>query len=67
MEIQDTLSSSSIVSGKRKTSIDGVLTSDMGLMLLREVASKIGIVFVANPSYVDHTMMDLISQRVNSV
>ena len=50
----------------------GVLTSDIGLMLLREVESKIGILSRIvealtdrrHPSYVDHTIADLISQRV---
>ena len=62
------------VSGKPVEAVfdGGVLTSDIGLMLLREVASKIGILSRIvealtnrrHPSYVDHTMMDLISQRV---
>ena len=53
------------VSGKPVEAVfdGGVLTSDMGLMLLREVASKIGILSRIvealtdrrHPSYVDHT------------
>ena len=62
------------VSGKQVEAVfdGGVLTSDIGLMLLREVASRIGILSRIvealtdrrHPSYVDHTMVDLISQRV---
>ncbi len=62
------------VSGKRveATFDGGILTSDTGAMLLREVESKIGILcrIVAaitdrrHPSYVDHPTMDLLTQRV---
>ena len=62
------------VSGKRveATFDGGILTSDTGAMLLREVESKIGILcrIVAaitdrrHPSYVDHPTMDLLRQRV---
>ena len=62
------------VSGKQVEAVfdGGALTSDIGLMLLREVASRIGILSRIvealtdrrHPSYVDHTMVDLISQRV---
>ena len=62
------------VSGKQVEAVfdGGVLTSDIGSMLLREVESKIGILSRIvealpdrrHPSYVDHTMSDLISQRV---
>ena len=70
---QRTLSFAS-VSGKQVEAVfdGGVLTSDMGVMLLREVASKTGILSRIvgaltdrrHPSYVDHTMADLIGQRV---
>ena len=76
VEVQDkhrTLSFAS-VSGKQVEAVfdGGVLTSDMGVMVLREMASQTGILsrIVAaltdrrHPSYVDHTMADLISQRV---
>ena len=62
------------VSGKQAEAVfdGGALTSDMGVMVLREVASKTGILsrMVAaltdrrHPSYVDHTLADLIRQRV---
>ena len=62
------------VSGKRveATFDGGILTSDSGVMLLREVESRIGILnqIVAaitdrrHPSYVDHPTMDLLRQRV---
>ena len=62
------------VSGKPVEAVfdGGVLTSDIGLMLLREVESKIGILSRIvealtdrrHPSYVDHTCADLINQRV---
>ena len=50
----------------------GTLTSDSGALLLREVESRIGIIAriagVLNdprhPSYVDHSLMDLLKQRV---
>ena len=76
MEVQDKHHRVSFasVSGKQVEAVfdGGVLTSDIGLMLLREVASKIGILsrIVAaltdrrHPSYVDHTCADLINQRV---
>ena len=76
MEFQDnqgTLPFAS-VSGKQAEAVfdGGALTSDMGVMVLREVASKTGILsrMVAaltdrrHPSYVDHTLADLIRQRV---
>ena len=62
------------VSGKPVEAVfdGGALTSDIGLMLLREVACKSGILSRIvealtdrrHPSYVDHTMANLISQRV---
>ena len=76
MEIQDKHHRISFasVSGKQVEAVfdGGVLTSDIGLMLLREVASKIGILSRIvealtdrrHPSYVDHTCADLINQRV---
>lgn len=76
MEVQDnqrTLPFAS-VSGKQVEAVfdGGVLTSDMGVMVLREVASRTGILsrIVAaltdrrHPSYVEHTLADLIRQRV---
>ncbi len=76
MDVQDnqcTLSFAS-VSGKQVEAVfdGGALTSDMGVMLLREVGLQTGILsrIVAaltdrrHPSYVDHTMADLIRQRV---
>ena len=76
MEVQDSQLSVPFasVSGKPVEAVfdGGVLTSDMGSMLLREVESKIGVLSRIvealpdrrHPSYVDHTMSDLISQRV---
>ena len=76
MEVQDKHHRVSFasVSGKPVEAVfdGGVLTSDIGLMLLREVASKIGILSRIvealtdrrHPSYVDHTCADLINQRV---
>ena len=62
------------VSGKRveATFDGGILTSDSGVMLLREVESRIGILCriveaitdLRHPSYVDHPTMDLLRQRV---
>ena len=50
----------------------GILTSDSGVMLLREAEARIGILhrMVAaltdhrHPSYVDHQTVDLVKQRV---
>ena len=76
MEVQDKHHRVSFasVSGKPVEAVfdGGVLTSDIGLMLLREVESKIGILSRIvealtdrrHPSYVDHTCADLINQRV---
>ena len=76
MEVQDKHHRVSFasVSGKPVEAVfdGGVLTSDIGLMLLRQVESKIGILSRIvealtdrrHPSYVDHTIADLISQRV---
>lgn len=76
MEFQDnqqTLSFAS-VSGKQAEAVfdGGAVTSDMGVMVLREVASNSGILSRIeaaltdrrHPSYVEHTMADLIRQRV---
>ena len=63
------------VSGKRveATFDGGILTSETGAMLFREVESNIGMYcarIVAaitdrrHPSYVDHPTMDLLRQRV---
>ena len=62
------------VSGKRveATFDGGMLTSDTGAMLLREVESKIGILCRIveaitdrrHPSYVDHPSVDLLRHRV---
>ena len=78
MEVQDNqrrLSFAS-VSGKQVEAVfdGGALTSDMGVMALREVASQTGILsrIVAaltdrrHPSYEDHTMADLASQPTMS-
>ena len=50
----------------------GILTSDSGVMLLREVETQIGILYRIveakpdrqHPSYVDHATVDLVKQRV---
>lgn len=76
MEVQDTHSKVSLASilGKQvEVTFDGgTLTSDSGALLLREVASKVGVVAELvksltdprHPSYVDHTLEDLVKQRV---
>ena len=76
MEVQDTHSKVSLASilGKQieATFDGGTLTSDSGVLLLRAVESKVGVVDELvksltdrrHPSYVDHTLEDLVKQRV---
>lgn len=76
MEVQDThsrISFASIFGKKLETTFDGgTLTSDSGALLLRAVASRVDVIdrFVnaltdrRHPSYVDHTLEDLVKQRV---
>ena len=62
------------LSGKQVDSTfdGGILTSNSGAMLLREVEAKIGILYRIveaitdrrHPSYVDHQTVDLVKQRV---
>ena len=67
------VSFASLFGKKLEAAFDGgILTSDSGVLLLREVASKIGIVCRIvealtdrrHPSYVHHALSDLVNQRV---
>jgi len=76
VEVQDShrqVSFASIFGKKVEVAFDGgTLTSDSGALLLREVESKVGVVAELvnaltdprHPSYVDHTLEDLVKQRV---
>ena len=76
MYVQDNhrkFSFASLFGKKLEAAFDGgILTSDSGVLLLREVASKIGILCRIvealtdrrHPSYVHHALLDLVKQRV---
>ena len=70
---QHRMSFASLLGKQVEAAFDGgILTSDGGVMLIREVESKIGILrrIIAaltdqrHPSYVDHSLKDLVTQRV---
>ena len=76
MEGQDqhhTMSFASLSGKPVEATFDGgILTSDSGVMLLREAEAKIGILYRIvkaitdrrHPSYVDHAAVGLVKQRV---
>jgi len=76
VKVQDShrkVSFASIFGKKVEVAFDGgTLTSDSGALLLREVESKVGVVNEwvnaltdrRHPSYVDHSLEDLVKQRV---
>ena len=70
---QHRMSFASLLGKQVEAAFDGgILTSDGGVMLIREVEAKIGILrrIIAaltdqrHPSYVDHSLKDLVIQRV---
>ena len=69
----DRVSFASLLGKRVEAAFDGgILTSDIGVMLLREVESRIGVLSrmveaITDPrhlGYVDHTSADLLTQRV---